>query len=152
MLRASDEEGKTVQQWLGSDDPLEACSENALFHVDVSSHVLQSVRPSTGFCCSDCSDVNSRRREFTSSTRNSYYLLALTLALLLLPVLLLRFILIPPLGSSPDFSRQVCRERSVLMPWDTYVRIHTYGTYGDPWANDISDGPFFIYVGPINLY
>ena len=22
----------------------------------------------------------------------------------------------------------------------------------DPWANDISDGPFFIYVGPINLY
>ena len=51
------------------------------------------------------------------------------------------------------------------MPWDTYVRIHTYGTYGDqttetqcplltvdPWANDISDGPFFIYVGPINLY
>ena len=54
----------------------------------------------------------------------------------------------------------------LLMPWDTYVRIHTYGTYGDqttdsvpsalltvdPWANDISDGPFFIYVGPINLY
>ena len=53
----------------------------------------------------------------------------------------------------------------VLTPWDTYVRIHTYGAYGDqttdsvpslltvdPWANDISDGPFFIYVGPINLY
>ena len=49
------------------------------------------------------------------------------------------------------------------MPWDTYVYIRTVRTVirpltqcplltVDPWANDISDGPFFIYVGPINLY
>ena len=28
-------------------------------------------------------------------------------------------------------------EKVVLMPWDTYVRIHTYGTYGDQTTDSV---------------
>ena len=36
-----------------------------------------------------------------------------------------------------DASNNSSEQRGMLMPWDTYVRIHTYGTYGDQTTDSV---------------
>ena len=42
-------------------------------------------------------------------------------------------------GTASDEHRElIClKPTTVLMPWDTYVRIHTYGTYGDQTTDSV---------------